>query len=106
MVGLDFETAIRCEIPILTIVLNNGVMGGYEHWLPVATEKHKVHHQGGNYSKVVQALGGTAKRIDRVKDLPSGLTRAIRETKEGRPALLEVMTRPEPVFPTAARMYQ
>ena len=64
MVGLDIETAARCEIPILTIVLNNGIMGGYEHWLPVATSKYQVHHQGGNYTKVAHALGVTA-RTDR-----------------------------------------
>ena len=29
MVGMDFETAVRCRIPILTIVMNNGLMGGY-----------------------------------------------------------------------------
>ena len=29
MVGMDFETAVRSRLPILTIVLNNGLMGGY-----------------------------------------------------------------------------
>ncbi len=105
MVGLDIETAARCEIPILTIVLNNGIMGGYEHWLPVATSKYQVHHQGGNYTKVAHALGVTAERIERAADLGNGLKRAIRHTQEGRPALLEVMTRPEPVFPTANPMH-
>jgi hypothetical protein len=39
MVGLGIEIAVRCEIPILTIVLNNGVMGGYQEHLPIATRK-------------------------------------------------------------------
>ena len=29
MIGMDFETAVRAPIPILTIVMNNGLMGGY-----------------------------------------------------------------------------
>lgn len=101
MVGLDIETAVRCEIPILTIVFNNGLMGGYEHWLPIATSKHQVHLQGGNYTKVANALGVTANRVEKVSDLSNALSRAINHTREGRPALVEVLTRPEPNFPTA-----
>ena len=29
MAGLDIETAVRSKIPILTIILNNGVMTNY-----------------------------------------------------------------------------
>ena len=36
MVGMDFETAVRSRLPILTIVLNNGLMGGYTEWMPEA----------------------------------------------------------------------
>ena len=30
MVGMDFETAVRQQIPILTIVLNNGLLVPYQ----------------------------------------------------------------------------
>ena len=40
MVGMDFETAVRCELPILTIVLNNGVLGGYRQYMPDAIDRH------------------------------------------------------------------
>jgi acetolactate synthase-1/2/3 large subunit len=99
MVGLDFETAVRCRIPILTVVFNNGLMGGYEEHLPVATEKHGVHLQTGNYRDVALALGGHAERVERIGDLAPALRRCIGATLNGRAALLEVMTRPEPVFP-------
>ena len=39
MVGMDFETAVRARIPILTIVMNNGLMGGYGEWMPDAVER-------------------------------------------------------------------
>ena len=39
MVGLDIETAVREQIPIITIVMNNSVMGIYEpSWFPTANE--------------------------------------------------------------------
>ena len=41
MSGLDLETAVREKIPILTIVLNNSALGGYEKHMPVATEQVK-----------------------------------------------------------------
>ena len=36
MVGIDFETAVRCDLPILTVVLRNQVLGGYAASMPVA----------------------------------------------------------------------
>ena len=100
MVGLDLETAVRCEIPTMTIVLNNGVMGGYEEHLPIATANFNAHHLGGHYTRVAEALGVVAARVERVKELAPALQRAIGHTKDGRPSLVEVMTREEPIFPT------
>src|SRR5438128_11381987 len=36
MCGLDLETAARERIPILTVLVNNGTMGAYERYIPVA----------------------------------------------------------------------
>ena len=38
MSGMDIETAVRHEIPILTIVLNNHVLSGYARNYPTATD--------------------------------------------------------------------
>jgi acetolactate synthase-1/2/3 large subunit len=99
MVGMDFETAVRHDIPILTIVLNNGVMGGYTHHLPVATQKYRIHRLGGDYAGVAKALGGHGERVETVKALAPALKRAIAKTRAGTPALLEILTREEPEFP-------
>ncbi|MSP81848.1 MAG: thiamine pyrophosphate-requiring protein [Alphaproteobacteria bacterium] len=99
MVGMDFETAVRSNIPILTIVLNNGVMGGYTHHHPVATQRYRIHRLGGDYALVAQALGGHGERVEKVKDLGPALKRAIAKNRAGTPALVEVITREEPEFP-------
>ena len=57
MAGLDFETAVREKIPILTLVLNNSKFGGYEKMLPIATERYAIDRVGGDYTGVAKALG-------------------------------------------------
>ncbi len=36
MAGMDVETGVRSEIPIMTVVLNNGVMTNYSNYMPLA----------------------------------------------------------------------
>ncbi len=55
MVGMDFETAVRNRIPILTILMNNGVMGGYTKKQPIASEFYAVDRMSGDYRKVAEA---------------------------------------------------
>jgi thiamine pyrophosphate-dependent acetolactate synthase large subunit-like protein len=98
MVGLDFETAVRARLPILTIVMNNGLMGGYDKYLPLSTEKYGARFLSGDYAKVAEGLGGYTERVERPEELAPALTRAIRETALGRAVLLEVITREEPVL--------
>lgn len=100
MTGMDFETAVRSKIPILTIVMNNSVMGGYEKYLSVSTARYGTRLLSGDYSKVAEGLGGYTERVEKPHDLVPALRRAIEEVGAGRAALLEVITREEPVYPT------
>lgn len=99
MVGMDFETAVRNHIPILTVLMNNGVMGGYTKKQPIASEFYAVHRLSGDYRKVAEALGGYAERVEKVADLRPAFERAIKQVQSGTPALLEVMTADDPIYP-------
>jgi acetolactate synthase-1/2/3 large subunit len=99
MVGMDFETAVRSRLPILTVVMNNGLMGGYDKYLPVATERYGTRYLSGDYAKVADGLGGYSERGEKPHELAPALRRAIAETEAGRAALVEVLTREEPDFP-------
>jgi thiamine pyrophosphate-dependent acetolactate synthase large subunit-like protein len=99
MVGMDFEAAVRNRIPILTILMNNGVMGGYTKKQPIASEFYGVHRLSGDYRKVAEALGGYAERVEKVKDLRPALERAIGRTGLGIPVLLEIITADDPIYP-------
>jgi acetolactate synthase-1/2/3 large subunit len=99
MVGMDFETAVRSKIPILTIILNNSLMGGYEKYLPVSTARYGARFLSGDYAKVAEGLGGYSERVEKPHEVVPALRRAIAETEAGRPALLEFITREEPEYP-------
>jgi acetolactate synthase-1/2/3 large subunit len=95
MVGMDLETAVRSRIPILTIVLNNGLMGGYTEYMPDAVARYDAHRLGGDYRAVAGALGAYAERVEQAGELRGALERCITCVESGRPALLEAMTHEE-----------
>jgi thiamine pyrophosphate-dependent acetolactate synthase large subunit-like protein len=102
MIGMDFETAVRAPIPILTIVMNNGLMGGYGRWMPDAVSRYSSSSLGGDYAAVARALGGHAEHVREPAELRAALERSMASVADGRAALLEVMTHEEPDQPGAA----
>ena len=98
MAGMDFETAARERIPILTIMFNNSALGGYEKHMPVATERFKTKFLTGDYVKVAEGLGGYGEKVEDPADIIPAIQRARRETEAGKPALLEIITREETDF--------
>ena len=95
MAGMDIETASRSEIPILSIVLNNGVMTGYFRHFAYATEKWGTNKLGGEYAKVAEALGAYAEKVDNPDQVGPAIKRALEANKSGQPALVEVITKEE-----------
>ncbi len=100
MCGMDFETAVREKIPILTILLNNGELGGYEKHIPVAVERYDLKYISGDYAKVAEGLGGYCEKVKQPQEIIPALERAKKVVAAGRPALLEFLTREEPHMPS------
>jgi thiamine pyrophosphate-dependent acetolactate synthase large subunit-like protein len=98
MIGTEFETAVRCKLPIFTIVLKNNVMGGYTGYLPIASEMHGINLLSGDYAGVARALGGYSEEVADPEELGAAMQRCIDETKAGRAALLQVITGEESRF--------
>ncbi len=98
MTGLDFETAVRCGIPICTIVLNNSSMAIETHAMRLSHERHKARDLGGNYAAIARELGGWSERVEDPAEIGNAIRRARRQTEEGRPALLEFITSQEQAF--------
>jgi acetolactate synthase-1/2/3 large subunit len=93
--GMDFETAVRERIPILSILLNNFSMAIELKVMPVSTEKYRSTDISGDYAAMARAFGGYGERVTRIADIVPAIRRGIEQTKNGTPALLEFITSKE-----------
>jgi acetolactate synthase-1/2/3 large subunit len=98
MCGTDFETASRNRIGTITVIVNNGAMGGYEKNIPIAVEKYGSKFLTGDYTKMADSLGCHAETITQPGDIAPALARAQDIAAGGQPVVLEIITREEPVF--------
>jgi len=90
--GMDFETAVRERIPILSVLLNNFSMAIELKVMKTATEKFRSTDISGHYANFAKALGGWGERVTEPGDIVPAIKRAVAKTREGTPALLEFIT--------------
>ena len=98
MTGLDFETAVRCGIPITTVVLNNSAMAIERHALVVSHDRYRTRAIGGNYADLGRAMGGESERIEKPAEIVPALERARKLNADGKAVLLEFITSEEIEF--------
>ena len=96
MVGLDFETAVRSNLPIITVVLNNSTMAAETTAMADSHRLYNSRDLGGNYADMGTAMGGYAERVDDPAEVAAAFARARKVTEErGRAVLLEFITSSE-----------
>ncbi len=99
--GLEFDTMVRHNLPVVGVMGNNGI------W---ALEKHPMEFLYGysiaaelrpatRYDEVVSALGGHGELVHNPAELRPALERAF---ASGKPALVNVLTDPSVVYPRKA----
>ena len=93
--GMDFETAVRERIPILSILFNNFSMAIELPIMKISTEKYRSTDISGHYADMARAFGGYGERITDPNDIVAALKRGIAATEAGQPALLEFITSQE-----------
>jgi thiamine pyrophosphate-dependent acetolactate synthase large subunit-like protein len=93
--GMDFETAVRERIPILSILLNNFSMAIEIPIMPVSTEKYRATDISGHYADMAKAFGGYGERVTTPDQIIPAIRRGVQKTQEGTPALLEFITAKE-----------
>lgn len=90
--GMDFETAVREKIPILSILLNNFSMAIELKIMRISTEKYRSTDISGDYAAMARAFGGYGERVTRPEEIVPAIKRGIERTQAGIPALLEFIT--------------
>lgn len=101
--GMEFDTMVRHNLPVVGIVGNNGI------W---ALEKHPMQaffgydvaadlNQGTRYDKIVEAVGGYGELVTDPDEIGPALKRAF---DSGVPSLLNILTDPEEIYPRSANL--
>ncbi|HLR53828.1 MAG TPA: thiamine pyrophosphate-dependent enzyme [Pseudogracilibacillus sp.] len=90
----EFQTAVRYQVPVLAIVINNSLYGTIrahqENKFPgrqIATNLSEVH-----FTQIATSMGGYGERVEKNEDFIPAIERALNTDK---PALIEVITDPE-----------
>jgi acetolactate synthase-1/2/3 large subunit len=101
--GMEWDTLVRHDVPVVGIVGNNGIWG---------LEKHPMEFLYGysvvadlrpetRYDQVVEALGGHGELVRTPGELRPALERAF---AAGRPALVNVLTDPSIAYPRRSNL--
>ncbi|HSI81200.1 MAG TPA: acetolactate synthase [Solirubrobacterales bacterium] len=99
--GLEFDTMVRHGLPVVGVIGNNGIWALEYHPMKflygyqVAAELRPA----TRYDEVVRALGGHGELVHHPAELGPALERAF---ESGKPALVNVLTDPEVVYPRKA----
>ena len=94
MSGLDLETAVRAELPITTVLLNNGAMATYEGTStigPVSKKEYGVSYMKGNYATIAKGMGAEGLSVEKPNELKKALKDAQQLNKDGKTVLIDVI---------------
>jgi len=87
--GMELETICRYNLPITTIVLNNGgIGGGFEDWPAEQPLPPSALSRTARYEKVCEAFGGQGFYVEDPADLRPTLDKAL---SSGRPSVVHVL---------------
>jgi 2-hydroxyacyl-CoA lyase 1 len=87
--GMELETICRYNLPVTTIVLNNGgIGGGFEDWPADQPLPPSALSRAARYEKVCEAFGGQGYYVEDPADLRPTLDKAL---SSGRPSVVHVL---------------
>jgi acetolactate synthase-1/2/3 large subunit len=101
--GLEFDSMVRHGLPVVAVMGNNGIWA-LEHHPMMFLYGYSVAAEllpATRYDEVVTALGGHGELVESPDELRPALERAF---ESGKPALVNVLTDPEVVYPRKANL--
>jgi len=101
--AMEFETAVREDIPIICVILNDKSWGMIRHGQELIYGKDRVIGttlSDARYDKMVEALGGYGELVEKDEDIIPAIKRAI---DSGKPACINVICDDTVVSPETLR---
>lgn len=101
--GMDLDTLVRHNLPVVIIVGNNGIWGLEKHPMQaiygydVAADLN----QDTRYDQILQAFGGAGETVEKASELGDAFDRA---QNSGVPYLLNVLTDPANAYPRSSNL--
>jgi acetolactate synthase-1/2/3 large subunit len=98
---MDFDTLVRHNAPVVGIIGNNGIWALERHPMRMLFGYDVLTQlaPGTRYDEVVTALGGYGELVERPDEIGPAIDRAL---DAGVPALVNVLTDPEDVYPRSS----
>ena len=104
--SMEFDTAVRHNIPIICIVNNDCAWGMIKHSqeMSIGKERCTCAELGmRHYEKMVEGLGGYGELVTRDEEIIPAIKRAM---ESGKPACINVVTDPTVTSPATVMFYQ
>ncbi|MGA9108763.1 MAG: thiamine pyrophosphate-binding protein [Smithella sp.] len=104
--GMEFDTTVRHNIPVVVVINNDCAWGMIKHSqeLSIGKERLQCSELGiRRYEKVVEGLGGHGEFVTKDEEIIPALERAF---ASGKPACVNVMTDPTVTSPATPLFYQ
>ena len=96
--GMEWDTLVRHNVPVVSVIGNNGIWGLEKHPMEALYGYSVVAElrPGTRYDEVVRALGGHGELVSTPAELRPALERAF---ASGLPAVVNVLTDPSVAYP-------
>ena len=104
--GMEFDTAVRHNLPIVCVVNNDCAWGMIKHSQEVSLghDRTTCSELGMcHYEKIVEGLGGYGELVTKDEDIVPAIKRAL---ASGKPACINVVTNPNVTSPATVLFYQ
>ena len=101
--GMEWDTLVRHNVPVVSVIGNNGIWGLEKHPMEALYGYSVVAElrPGTRYDEVVRALGGHGELVSAPAELRPALERAF---ASGAPAVVNVLTDPNVAYPRRSNL--
>jgi acetolactate synthase-1/2/3 large subunit len=101
--GMDMDTLVRLDLPVVIVVGNNGIWGLEKHPMQMiyGYDVAADLNQETRYDDILKAFGGAGETVEKPTDLSLALDRAF---ESGVPYLVNVKTDPAVAYPRSANL--